>query len=331
MSNNSFKLDIFDSNGEFRKLYLKTSNEFICCVKDITGLLNGFELLKPSFGINEALLNESRIRTVNWFKKFIPENQNSAIAHFGLVDICLSTINLSEIKRLLGKRYTDNDLKNLLKNSYVELNFSNYNALAFMVENYSASRAKYFILTRKEKKVKEGQINPITDFIEMRQYEVFMDIFSQILNKKIDEVLKARNIFLEITIPNIVCNLDVCNDGINIRGGGCNTWVLFYHWIRINYPNDICNNILKRIVNLESANVSLFEKKIYNVLEKQSKNYNNDLMKIIDNFLFSRNIKILNKSYSELSQEANCLFGGSFKKIKKIEKKKKKSVNKKSK
>ena len=334
LNNESFRLDVFDSNGEFRKLYSKTTNEFVCCVKDITGLLNGFELMRPSLGISESLLHESRMKTVSWFRKFILENKNSALAHFGLVDICVKTITLNEINKLVTRRYSNEELKDKLKNSYVELNFLNYNGLAFMVENYSDRRGKYFILTRKEKKVRDGQNNPISDFIEIRQYEVFMDIFVQILNKKIDEVLRSKNIILKSEVPNTICNMEVCNEGINIRGSGCNTWVLFYHWLRINHPNNVCNDILKKIVNLESANVSSFEKNIYNILEKQSKNYDTNLVNLMKEYLFSKTIKIENVNYLKMAEDSKCLFGGSLKKIKKvkkIEKKKKKSLNNKNK
>lgn len=305
--NKSFRLDVFDSNGDFRKLYFMNENNLICCVGDITNSMNGFEIIKPPLRKSKTIVHRNRDLTVNWFKKFVFEYPDSDIAKFGLIDICLNNITLSKIKSGLKEKITDIELKDKLHTSYLEISTDRSTGLAFLVKS-SVGNNKYYVLTRREKKVREGVINPISDFIEMRQYEAFMTIFIQILNSKIRDAFVANGHILSFTNPIIICREEICNEGLNLRGSGCNTWSLFYHWIRVNYTDAQCEYLLKKISNLTNTKSKHFELDIFKALETgNSTNYDTNLNFLIEKYL---NSEIL-RSAKPFVLENNCLFGGS--------------------
>jgi len=320
VKNNTYRLDIFDPNGEHRPLIFINDDSFVCCIKDITNSLNGYDIIRPHSSISETQLNHTRMIVINWFKEHITNYPKSAISHFGLIDICLSKITLSEIKENALKKYSTREILNLLDLEYVELQFNDYNGLAFTVNS------KYFMLTRKEKKVKLGSINPITPMIETRQYEVFMLIFTNILNKKINDLFLEKGYKLGNDGINAICNINNCNDGLNLRGSGCNTWGLFYHWIRMKFSFVNCNNILKKIASLSDDKVADFERNIFEIFSDSAiKNASRKLFQLIEDFLNVYDLIKKDETYDSIATNFGCLVGGSKnkKKLRRTKKNKK--------
>jgi hypothetical protein len=312
VKNNTYHLDIFDPNGEHRPLFYINDNSFVCYVKDITSSFSGYDIIKPNLSMSKSQIHDERMKVVNWFKEHISTYPTSAVSYFGLIDICLSKITLPTIKKNALKIYSTREIPNKLDLEYVELQFDDYNALAFTINS------KYFILTRKEKRVKRGAVNPITEFIETRHYEVFMLIFINILNKKINDLFLGKKYNLRNNGINSICDVSNCNDGLNLRGSGCNTWSLFYHWIRVKFPIIHSNNILKKIVSLSDDKVSQFEKKIFIILnERDIININRKLYQLIEDFLNVHDFIIKNETYYTIATKFNCLLGGSQNKKKK--------------
>ena len=122
----------------------------------------------------------------------------------------------------------------------------------------------------------------------MRQYEAFMTIFIQILNSKIRDAFVANGHILSFTNPIIICREEICNEGLNLRGSGCNTWSLFYHWIRVNYTDAQCEYLLKKISNLTNTKSKHFELDIFKALETgNSTNYDTNINFLIEKYLNS--------------------------------------------